>query len=86
MRAIWCSGLPYLRVFGRGMMIVTLTASNIRQIAAGHYGRAFCVGMAISAVWWWNARTAGHDERRGLWLAYAFGAGVGTVTGMWLAR
>lgn len=75
----------HVRVFGRGWMLVTLTACNIRQIASGHYARSFAVGAAISAVWWLNARTAGHDGGRWMWLAYALGAGCGTVTGMWLA-
>lgn len=75
----------YLRLLGRGFVIVALTAANVRQVSQGRYGHAFLVGCAISAVWWWNSRSAAHSDEPGAWLAYALGAGIGTVTGMWLA-
>jgi hypothetical protein len=44
-----------LTVFGRGFLIVSLTASNVGQIAAHHWGGAFVGGLAISFVWWGNS-------------------------------
>lgn len=76
----------YLRVLGRGWLIVALTAANVRQISAGHYLGAFVIGCAISGVWWFNSRNAAHLDLPGGWACYALGAGLGTLTGMWLAR
>jgi hypothetical protein len=78
--------MSLLRLAARGWLIVTLTALNVTQIAAGRYVAAFLVGMAISGVWWFNSRNAAHSEATGAWFAYAFGAGLGTVTGMWLGK
>jgi hypothetical protein len=76
--------MSYLRLFLRGFVIVTLTAMNVRQISAGHYGPAFVVGCGISGVWWFNSRSAAHSAAPGAWLAYCLGAGAGTVFGMWI--
>jgi hypothetical protein len=73
----------YFRLFGRGFSIVALTAMNVRQIAAGAYGPAFIVGCSISAVWWFNSRSAAHSDAPAAWMAYSLGAGLGTVFGMW---
>lgn len=70
--------------FLRGWLIVTLVAWNVRHVAALEYHAAFLTGTAVSCVWWWNSRTAAHSSVAGAWLAYALGAGVGTLTGMWL--
>lgn len=67
-------------------MIVTLTAANVAQIAARHWGGAFLGGFAISFVWWGNSRGAAHTEVRFARECYALGAGCGTVCGMLLAR
>lgn len=72
----------YLKLFCRGFGIVSLTAMNVRQIADAHYGPAFVVGCAISGVWWFNSRSAAHSEAVGAWMAYALGAGLGTMFGM----
>ena len=74
----------YLRLLLKGFTIVALTAANVRQIAAGHYGPAFVVGCAISSCWWFNSRSATRSNAPGAWAAYALGAGLGTVCGMWL--
>lgn len=76
--------MSYLRLVARGWLIVALTAANVRQIAGGHYGPAFVVGCAISCVWWFNSRNAARSDLPGAWLAYALGAGLGNVTGMWI--
>ena len=72
------------RLFLRGWLIVSLTALNVSQIAHGRWIGAFCCGCAISAVWWANAGKASDDRSWRAAFAYAFGAGCGTVTGMWL--
>lgn len=76
----------YARLFGRGFLIVCLTAMNVRQISAGNYGHAFVVGFGISLVWWFNSRNAARSELPLAGWVYAIGAGVGTITGMVLTR
>lgn len=75
----------YARLFARGWLIVSLTSANVRQINGGHYLGAFAVGCAISGVWWFNSRNAAHTDSPLAWAAYSLGAGIGTVTGMYLA-
>lgn len=77
----------YAQVFFRGLLIVGMVSLNTRMISSNDYAGAFAVGGGISAVWWFNARTAAasrDDELPGAWIAYAVGAAVGTVTGMWI--
>lgn len=74
-----------LRLFLRGLLIVSLTSANVATIARGHYVMSFIIGGAISAIWWTNAQSAAHvSDKRARWV-YALGAACGTVTGMWLA-
>lgn len=73
-------------IFLRGFVIVTLTASNVAQVAGGHYLGAFLNGAAISFVWWTNSRTAAHSDVARARELYALGAGCGTVAGMWIVR
>lgn len=75
----------YASIFGRAFAQVVLVAINITQVARGHYGGAFAAGCAISFVWWINARSAGRSDAPGAAAVYALGAGVGTVTGMYLS-
>lgn len=76
----------YARLFLRGFLIVGLVALNTRQVAQGRYVHAGIVGFLISGVWWFNSRTAAHERAAGGWIAYASGASLGTVVGMWLGR
>lgn len=78
--------MSHLRVFGQGLLIVTLTAVNVGQIAGQHWGGAFLGGCAISFVWWGNSRGAAHSDVRFGRECYALGAGAGTVFGMLLVR
>lgn len=78
--------LALVKLFARGFMIVSLTASNVGQIAGGHWVGAFVGGCAISFVWFGNSRTAAHSEARYGREAYAIGAGFGTIAGMALVR
>ena len=71
-------------LFVRGWAIVTLTALNVTQIAQHRWGGAFACGTAISLVWWFNAGRASEQRDWRAAVAYALGAGVGTVTGMWI--
>lgn len=73
----------HVGVFLRGFAIVALTASNVAQIAGGHWVGAFLNGGAISWVWWTNARQAAHSRACYGRFAYALGAAMGTVFGMW---
>lgn len=70
----------------RGFTIVLLTSLNVVQIAGGHYGGAFVVGGAISWVWFGNSRTAAHSQAPYARQAYALGAALGTIAGMFIGR
>lgn len=75
----------YLRIFGRGFLIVFLTSTNVYQVSHRHFSGAFVVGVLISVVWWSNARTSGRSDLPGAGLCYGLGAGTGTIAGMALA-
>lgn len=72
-----------VRTFLRGFVLVALVAMNTRQVAGGRYLGAFLIGGLISAVWWSNS-SAKREQFTGAGAVYAFGAALGTVTGMWL--
>lgn len=78
--------MSYVRLFVRGFVIVALVSLNTRHIAALHYPWACAGGFGISFVWFGNSRTAAHSELRWAREAYASGAALGTVFGMWLGR
>lgn len=73
-------------IWWRAFSIVTCTAVNVTQVAAGHYGTAFLTGALLSFIWWTNTRTAARTDLRYAQPLYAFGAGCGTVFGMWIGR
>ena len=75
----------YVRLFLRGLLLVSLTAANVRQVSQGHYAGAFLIGGCISLVWWANS-SKDRPDVRGAGIAYAIGAACGTVCGMWLVR
>jgi hypothetical protein len=64
---------------------VALVSANVSQIAQKDYLGAFICGVMISVLWYLNVGKASHDRRWQAVLAYALGAGFGTVCGMWLA-
>jgi len=74
----------YLRVFVRGVAMVTLVSCNTRQIASGHLPGAILVGFLISALWWSNS-SKDRPQVRGAWIAYGAGAAVGTAVGYSIA-
>jgi uncharacterized protein YebE (UPF0316 family) len=74
-----------VNLFLRAFVMVSLVAMNTRQIAHGNYRGAFLCGCLISLVWYLNVGKASHDQRWQAVLAYALGAGCGTVCGMWIA-
>lgn len=75
-----------LSIFVRGFTIVTLTATNVGQVAGRHWGGAFLVGFGISFVWFMNSRTAAHTDATAARECYALGAACGTVAGMYLVK
>ena len=79
----------HLRIFLRGLAMVTLVSCNTRQIAAGHIGGAVCVGFLISTLWWSNS-SKDRPQVRGAALTYGLGAACGTACGYliagWLGR
>ena len=78
--------MRHFQTFGRGFALVTVTAANVSQIAAGRYGGAFLCGFLISFLWWRNARGAAVEDGPYLRECYALGAACGTICGMWLTR
>jgi hypothetical protein len=78
--------VSYGALFGRGLLIVTLTAFNVKSISHGAYVAALLGGFGISFVWFTNSRTAAHSDLRWAREVYACGAAAGTVLGMWLGR
>lgn len=74
------------RIWFRAFSIVTCTALNVTQVASGNYLGAFFTGGLLSFIWWANTKTAATSDVKGAQLAYAFGAGCGTVFGMFLGR
>ncbi len=75
-----------LKAFARGLLIVTLVAWNTVHVARLDYGAALLTGTALSLVWWGNSKQAASSMVAGARWAYALGAGLGTVCGMWLGR
>ena len=72
-------------LFGRGWLIVTMTAANVGMIAHGAYAPAIVVGFGISFVWYTNTGRASDDRSRAAQVAYSLGAAAGSGTGIWLA-
>ncbi|MCX6551193.1 MAG: hypothetical protein NTY02_09355 [Acidobacteria bacterium] len=68
--------------FMRAFVIVALTGANVALIADRAWIPMFCTGTALSFVWWGNAKAAAVGGRREQ-IAYALGAGCGTVIGVW---
>ena len=66
-----------------GLVLVVVVVA-LKAYAIGAAGAAAGVAAALSAVWWWNARTASKIEGWGAALAYAAGAGCGTALGLWV--
>lgn len=75
---------PLLWIWWRAFSIVTCTALNVTQVSQHHYGAAFWTGSLLSYIWWANSKTAAHSDLPGSQIAYAFGAGCGTMFGMFL--
>jgi hypothetical protein len=77
---------PHVVLWWRAFTIVCCTATNVTQIANGHYVVAFFTGGLLSWIWWSNSRTAAHSGIAGGQAAYALGAACGTLCGMWIGR
>jgi hypothetical protein len=75
--------VSYLRLVARGWIMVALVSLNTIQVAHGRNAAAIAVGFLISLTWWSNSSKQREDVR-GAGLAYATGAALGTMTGMWL--
>lgn len=73
-----------LIVWWKAFSIVTCTAVNVTQVTGHNYVGAFFTGSLLSFIWWINAKTAARSENPNARHAYAFGAGCGTVFGMYL--
>jgi hypothetical protein len=76
---------PYLRVVGRGFLLVTLVSLNTVHLATGRIGLAMIGGFFISVLWWSNSSKK-REDIPGAALAYGFGAACGTGAGFMLAR
>jgi hypothetical protein len=74
-----------IRLFVTGFLQVSLVAAGTVFQSHFNYLPAFLNGFAISAVWWFNARSAGRAKQPLAFLAYALGAATGTIAGMKIA-
>ena len=74
----------YGRIFLRGLAMVTLVATNTRQIATGHIHGAIGVGFLISWLWWANS-SKGRPDVKGGGIVYGVGAACGTALGYLIA-
>ena len=72
------------KIWWRSFSIVTCTALNVVQVSQQRFIYAFFTGSLLSYIWWMNTRTAATSNVAGAQLAYAFGAGCGTIFGMYL--
>jgi uncharacterized membrane-anchored protein len=70
----------------RGALLVTAVALNVSQVSAYNYRHAFVTGALVSLMWWINAGKATSRKGMDAAFAYSFGAGWGTVAGMWLGK
>ena len=77
--------MSLLVTFLRAFAIVTVTAGNVVLIAARAWLPMAVTGALLSFIWWGNAQAANREKGRAHQVAYAAGAGLGTVTGAWLA-
>lgn len=77
--------MSYLRTAAQGWLMVSLVSLNTVQIPAHRVLPAMLVGFLISRLWWSNSSKHRCD---GKWAgeAYAVGAALGTMTGMWIGR
>ena len=75
-----------LGVFLRGWWIVMFVASNVHNVAHVAWVPMFVTGTMVSLNWWLNARAAMRVDHPFGALAYGLGAGVGTVTGVWIGE
>jgi hypothetical protein len=72
-----------LRLALRGWLMVALVSLNTIQIAHGRLLPAMVVGYAISWLRWTNS-SKDRCNAKGACHAYAAGAALGTLTGMWI--
>ena len=73
-------------LFGRACCQVALVSANVVYLSQGRLGWAFVTGVAISYLWFHNARSATQARIPGADVIYALGAGCGTIAGAWLSR
>lgn len=77
--------MTYLRILGRGWLLVSLVSMNTVHLAQGHMGPAAAGGFLISWTWWQNS-SKDREQAPHAGLVYGVGAGLGTLTGGTLAR
>lgn len=70
--------------FFRAWIQVFLVAVNVTHISQQEYVWAFVTGVLISVVWLINVRASVRIDTATEAVAYVLGAGLGTVSGMWL--
>lgn len=74
----------YLSIYGKAVVLVGLTALNVRLVSRGMTVPAFVTGGLLSYVWWYAAHSAANSKLRYAPIVYAFGAACGTEIGMWI--
>ena len=74
-----------IKLFLGGMLQVGLVSSNAYLISQGKFLAVFIVGCLISYVWTFNVKKVVFGELSDR-LNYSFGAGVGGVVGLYIAK
>ncbi len=74
-----------LSLFATGLIQVLLVGLNTWQISHDKYIGAFIVGFLISFVWTWNVKKIAFGSTSDRFI-YAFGAAVGTISGLMIAK
>ena len=77
--------INHLILFATGFIQVVFVAINTWQIAHKKYWGIFPVGFMISFVWSFNVKRIAFGDTTDR-LAYALGAGFGTLAGVFIAK
>ncbi len=70
-----------LALYATALVQVGLVAANTWQIAHGKLAGVFLIGFSISFLWSWNVKRIAFGTLADR-LAYALGAGTGSLIGM----
>ena len=71
------------RIFGRGLLMVSLVGISTRLLAADS-GLAVVASGAIQLTWWHNTQSSVRSAHRAAPYVYALGGMTGTALALWI--